>query len=126
VATNYNAYIYETLPSTATTPQYAGTFDFDKDGATNTQEWAALTDAANPGSVFRIINALRSGGNVIITFPTVVGRTYTLWRSDTLASGSWVDSGAASLTGDGNIKAFTITAPAIGVSKRFHRVQVGP
>ena len=58
--TNYNAFIYEKLPATATTPQHATTFDFDGDGATNTQEWATLTDPSSPTSLFRITSAVLS------------------------------------------------------------------
>ena len=121
--TNYNAFIYEKLPSTATTPQHATTFDFDGDGATNTQEWAALTDPASAASVFRA-TATRSGGNLIITFPTVAGKTYTLWQSNTL--GSWTNTGQIALSGNGSPRTFTVTAPVAGFPKRFYRVEVGP
>jgi hypothetical protein len=123
--TDFDAWVWETLPATATAPQHAPTFDYDGDGVNNTNEWAALTDPASPASVFRITSAVKSGSNVVITFPTVSGKSYTLWQSDTL-SGTWTNAGQTAITGDGSPKTFTAPAPVNGVPKRFHRVQVGP
>ena len=123
--TNYNAFIYEKLPATATTPQHATTFDFDGDGETNVEEWAALTDPVSPASIFRA-TATRSGGNLVITFPSVTGKTYTLWQSGTLGLGSWSNSGQTALSGNGSTRTFTVTAPVGGVLQRFYRVLVTP
>ena len=46
-----------------------------------------------PCGFFRPI-FVQSGGDFIISFPTVTGKTYLLQRSDTLAAGSWTDAGA--------------------------------
>ncbi len=110
--TNLNCagFLAENLPVSATAAQIAPTYDFDGDGATNESEWAALTDPARASSWFRITSALRSGGNLVISFPSVTGKTYTLWRSDSL-SGSWTNSGQTPISGNGSVKTFTIAAP---------------
>ena len=38
--------------------------------------------------IFEITSVVLSGGNLTLSFPTATGRTYTLWRSDTLADGT--------------------------------------
>jgi len=67
-----------------------------------------------------------SEGNLLISFPSAAGKSYTLWRSNTLAPGSWVNTGLPALSGDGTIKTFTTVAPVLGVPTRFFRAQVGP
>ncbi len=123
LSTNYNAFIWETLPATATASQAATTFDFDGDGTSNETEWLAGTGVDNPTSVFRIASVQLSGGNLVIAFPTIAGKTYTLWRSDTLTD-PWTNTGQPAITGNGAVRTFTVPAPVVGVPKRFHRVQV--
>ncbi len=118
--TNCPAYLAETLPATATAAQIAPGYDFDGDGATNEQEWAALTDPASAASVFRITSAVRSGGNLILTFPSATGRTYRLERNDTLAPAAWVNTGLPAVSGNGSVKQFTV--PASSPARRFFRV----
>ena len=79
--TNFNAFIYETLPANASDAQHAAAFDFDGDGAKNLDEWIAGTVVTDPASVFRVTEVSRSGTILSITFPTVVGRSYTLESS---------------------------------------------
>ena len=74
----------------------------------------------------RITNAVLDSGKLILSFPTVTGRTYTLWRSDNLTSDPWTDTGLAALTGTGATLTFTLPAPAAGVPKRFFRVHADP
>lgn len=122
---NYNAFIWETLPNTATAPQLAATFDFDGDGQNNGSEFSAGTSPIHPTSVFRVTSLTRSGGNLIVSFPSVTGKTYTLWRSDTLGN-DWVNTGLTPITGNGSVRQFSFPAPVIGIPERFYRVQVGP
>jgi hypothetical protein len=75
---------------------------------------------------FAIISIVLSGPNALISFPTITGKSYTLWRSDTLAPASWTDSGLTAIPGDGTEKTFIIPAPVTGVSERFYRVQRAP
>jgi hypothetical protein len=76
----------------------------------------------NPGA-FRITNVVLSGGDLTVSFPTVTGRSYSLWRSDTLAAGTWTNTGLPALAGTGTTLTFTVPAPAPGVPERFFRVQ---
>jgi hypothetical protein len=75
---------------------------------------------------FRITNAVLSGGNLVLSFPTATGWSYTLWRSDTLAAGSWINTGLPALAGNGTTLTFTLPAPVAGVPERFFRVQAAP
>ena len=43
-----NAFIWETLPATATEAQHATSFDFDSDGANNLNEFASGAIVTNP------------------------------------------------------------------------------
>ena len=67
---------------------------------------------------------VRSGGNLILSFPTVPGITYTLWHSDTAADGTWTDTGLPALPGTGAIRAFAVSATT--PARRFFRVQAAP
>ena len=118
---NYNAYIWESLPATASPAQAAAGFDFDGDGLTNHAEWITGTSPANPVSGFRPAVTLNPPGELDITFPTATGRTYSLQVSDTLAPGSWTTM-PGSRTGTGSPDSFILPA---GISnRRFFRVIV--
>ena len=109
-------------PASGVTP--AG--DFDGDGQSNEQETIAGTILTDPNSVFRVTTVVRSSGNLVISFPSVTGKTYTLWRSDNL-TGAFTNTGLTAITGNGSVRQFTVSpAPVAGVPKRFFRVQVGP
>jgi len=73
---------------------------------------------------FRITNAVLGSGNLTLSFPTATGRTYTLWRSDTLTSGTWTNTGLTALAGTGATLTFTV--PATTPARRFFRVQAEP
>ena len=75
------------------------------------------------GPVFAITSIIRSGANVLISFPSVSGKSYTLWRSDTLAPAAWTSTGLPAIPGDGTTKTFATPAPVPGVPNRFYRVQ---
>ena len=63
------------------------------------------------------LTAARSGGNIVLSFPTLVGVTYrVLWRDD-LTSGTW--NLLTSVPGDGTVK--STSDPLIG-PKRFYKV----
>ncbi len=47
---NFNAWICESLPATATAPQYAATFDFDGDGQNNLHEYGTLGNPVIPNA----------------------------------------------------------------------------
>jgi len=63
------------------------------------------------------LTAARSGGNIVLSFPTLPGLTYrVLWRDD-LTSGTW--NLLTSVPGDGTVK--STSDPLIG-PKRFYKV----
>ncbi len=117
---NYNAFIWETLPATATIAQHAATFDFDGDGATNEGEYLAGTIVTNPASVFRVTAFSGTPGDLLLSFPSVAGRHYQLEESIDLANWTPIIS---NLPGTGN--AINIS---LGSSepRYFLRVRVGP
>lgn len=78
-----------------------------------------------PAEPFRILSAVRSEENLLITFPTESGLTYTLWRSDSLTD-SWTDTGLPFIVGDDTNQVFTVAAPVTGIPKRFYRVRARP
>ena len=80
-------------------------------------------DAPNADS-FRITSAVLEGSDLLVSFPSVTGRSYTLWQSDTLAAGTWTDTGLSALPGTGATLTFTVLAPTPG--HRFFRVQRSP
>ncbi|MBP7948186.1 MAG: hypothetical protein KA004_00930 [Verrucomicrobiales bacterium] len=120
--TNYNAFIWESLPATATAQQHDTAFDFDGDGRSNEDEWLAFTQPGDPGSYFALASLVRNGGFLFLTFPTVAGRTYRLQSSPDLTAGSWVGSLFGFVQGDGSVKTFIVTTgPAESL---FFRVTV--
>ena len=124
---NYESFIWESLPTagngTIGDPLHAGTHDYDGDGQTNADEWAALTGPADGASFFAAAIST-SGADAIITFPSAAGRTYSLQTSADLSPGSWTSLGLPGpLAGDGGIKQFTV--PALD-ARRFFRVTVAP
>ena len=85
------------------------------------------TFSYTPGSEpFRITSVVLESGNLTLSFPTLTGLTYTLWRSDMLANGTWTNTGLPTLPGNGGTLTFTVPAPTTGVLQRFFRVQAAP
>lgn len=119
--TSFNAYLEETLPATATPAQRAGTFDFDGDGQSNQQEFLTGTAAESGSSAF-LAEASRNGAGLLITFPTITGRTYTLETSTSLAAGSWVPDIFSARAGNGSAQSYSIAGTA--ANRLFFRVVV--
>jgi fibronectin type 3 domain-containing protein len=113
---------FENFGTASNTGAAADGADPDGDGLTNAQEYTAGTDPRSAASALRISQVRPSGSNLVVSFATVVGRTYNVERSDTLQSGSWtpVQSGIA---GTGGV--VQITDPnAAAQPKRFYRISV--
>ncbi len=121
--TNYNAYIWETLPVSATVAQHAASFDFDGDGAINGDEFIALTNAANRFSLFRILSIVRNGANLDLTYTTEVGRNYSFEFTGDLIT-PWIQI-PGTIPGNG-FQITTPVGPVTGFDKFFIRVRVGP
>jgi hypothetical protein len=120
LGTNYNAYIYETLPATATAPQHSTTFDFDGDGQKNEAEWLALTSATDPNSRFSVSTSPITSGNLPVSFATAVGRIYTIETSPDLIT--WTPAVGDTFAGTGSVINATI-GPVTGFTKYFVRVR---
>ena len=88
----------------------------------NGGEWLAFTDPANPVSYLRIVQLARTGANLDVTYPTVLGRNYTLETSPDLVT--WTPTGTT-IPGTGGSVTTTI-GPADGYVKLFVRARVGP
>ena len=67
----------------------ADSADPDGDGWTNAQEYISGTNPNSRSSSLRISQMQASGNDMLVSFPTVVGKTYRVERSDTLQTGSW-------------------------------------
>jgi hypothetical protein len=63
------------------------TADSDRDGTTNLMEYLAGTNPVNAASVFRPTSHT-SGGNLVLTVPTISGRSYRVWGTSNL-HGTW-------------------------------------
>ena len=102
-------------------PQHDAAFDFDGDGVSNGNEWLALTDPADAASTMRVTQLVRTGNNLDVTYPTVLGRNYTLETSPDLAT--WTPTGTT-IPGTGGSVTTTI-GPVNGYTKLSVRVRVG-
>lgn len=68
----------------------AGT-DADHDGTSDLAEYLAGTDPASPASRFRISHiATANDGGLIVRWPAVAGKTYTIEVSGSLQSATWL------------------------------------
>ena len=74
------------------------TADSDGDGTTNMMEYLAGTDPRSASSVFRPTSHA-SGGNLVLTVPTVAGRSYRVWGTANL-QGAWTQHDT--ITGNGS------------------------
>ncbi|MGL4401082.1 MAG: choice-of-anchor Q domain-containing protein, partial [Luteolibacter sp.] len=118
---NFNVFAQEFLPPTAADLERAPTFDFDSDGTSNELEWLAFTGPTNPASVFRPTVRVDEPGFMVLVFPTVTGRTYTLQQSDTLAPDHWITPGL-SIAGTGDLRSFRL--PTTSPPRRFFRIGI--
>jgi fibronectin type 3 domain-containing protein len=96
--------------------------DPDGDGWTNFHEYVAGTGPNDPASLFKISQLQMGAGEFVVSFSSVLGRIYTLERSYTLASGSWVAL-PGEISGTGETISITDTDP-VESPRRFYRVVV--
>lgn len=104
------------------TGEAADTADPDGDGMTNAQEFAAGTNPNSAASALKIASVTKSGNNMLVNFPTVLGKTYRLEFSDTLKGWTNVESG---IEGTGTTVEITDTGGG-AEPRRFYRVVVQP
>lgn len=111
--------------STANSGDGADDNDYDHDGFTNAEEFAAGTNPTMAGDFFKADNPQRSGNTFSLSTAGKAGRTYVLECSTTMAPGSWstLDS-EGPLASDAPI---TLTDAASPPGAAFYRIRVtGP
>lgn len=88
---NFNAWISEILPATATTQQSAPSFDFDGDGQSNALEYATLGNPTVPGTARNMtLTRNPAGTHASLEMPyrySAPDLSYTIERSSNL--GTW-------------------------------------
>ncbi|MBL9133630.1 MAG: hypothetical protein JNG86_20640 [Verrucomicrobiaceae bacterium] len=110
--------------STANSGNAADTFDFDGDGFTNAQEYAAGTNPTLSGDFFKVTDSQRTASTFTASTAGKAGRTYTLQRSVNLTSWTAVGSPQGPLASDG---AVTLQDAAMPNDAAFYRIVVtGP
>ncbi len=111
--------------STANSGNAADAFDFDKDGFTNAQEYAAGTNPTSAGDYFKAENATRSTNTFSVSTAGKAGRTYVLERSTTMAANSWITvTTQGPLGSDATV---TLSDAATPSNAAFYRIRVtGP
>jgi hypothetical protein len=102
----------------------ADTADPDGDGWNNAQEYVAGTDPNDWTSVLKVSQMPVSGNDRVISFATVLGKTYRVERSDTLQNGSWTMV-QDNIAGNGGTVQVTDTGGA-ALHMRFYRIVVIP
>jgi autotransporter-associated beta strand protein len=122
VMTQLEAWRNANFGTTANSGNAADNADPDGDGMTNAQEYAAGTNPNSSASALKVSQIQPSGSDIIVSFPSVTGKTYRVEWSSTLPSGSWtvVQSGIA---GTGSTIQVTDTNAA-AQPRRFYHVIV--
>ena len=125
LSSNFNAFIWESLPAFATASDHAAGFDYDGDGVSNYDEWLNMTDPNNAASFIRILSLQATNStNFVLRFSTVLNRTYTLW-SATAVTGVFTNTGLPAIIGNGSPRAFTNVINT-NTPRRFYKVQSTP
>jgi hypothetical protein len=97
--------------------------DLDGDGMNNWQEWRCGTDPSSALSVLRVLSALPTGTNVIVTWQSVAGINYFLERSTTPGAASAFTPVVTNIAGLPDTSTFTDTNGVVG-QPAFYRVGV--
>ena len=100
-----------------------GNSDSDQDGFLDGDEVIAGTDPLSQSSFFTISEITRlENGDVSLSWQSVAGRTYRIYRSTTLDEGDWGEL-VGDISGDGNVLEFVDTLT--NDDKVFYRLAVG-
>jgi titin len=109
---------------TTTNNRSCAACDPDHDGLTNLQEFHAGTNPTNSASVIRITSVQPSGADVVVSFPSVLGKLYRVEMKDDITLATWTLL-ADQIAGTGSV--IPITDPgAAALPKRFYRADVLP
>jgi len=119
VMTQLEAWRNANFGTTANSGNAADNADPDGDGMTNAQEYAAGTNPNSSASALKVSQIQPSGNDVVVSFPTVTGKTYRLEWSSTLVGASWtpVQTGIA---GTGSTVQVTDTNAATQPRRFYH------
>ncbi len=98
--------------------------DADGDGMTNVQEYFAGTNPRSAASVLRVMSVEKSGGDMVIAFPSVIGKTYSVEQS-VGPSGPWTVL-SSNLPGTGDNLSVVDVEAADTNQQRYYRVSVAP
>jgi len=112
-------------PASTTTPVMllSATGDQDHDGTNNQDEDTAGTNPLDRGSRFAISDVTRSGNQVSVSFPTVVGRYYHIYSSTDLAD--WQPEDEANARNQlAASSSMTFTDLNAGGGRKFYQAQV--
>jgi Bacterial TSP3 repeat len=101
-----------------------GLIDSDGDGMNNLQEFLAGTDPKSSSSALRISSVDASGGDIVITFPSALGKTYRLEQRSDLGQ-SWMLL-SDNIPGSGSPISVSDVEAADQNLKRFYRITVMP
>lgn len=96
------------------------TADSDGDGTTNLMEYLAGTNPASAASVFRPASHV-AGGNLVLTVPTVSGRSYRVWGTANLQS-SWTQHDT--ISGDGSSVAWEYLMSQSVTGRYFLKIEI--
>jgi astacin (peptidase family M12A) len=97
--------------------------DTDGDGLTNLREFYAGLDPRNANSFLRL-NVIRSGGDIQLTFQSVLGRIYRLEWRNSLTTGNW-QSLLDGIIGTGSSMQL-VDPQALNGDRRMYRLRVLP
>jgi Bacterial TSP3 repeat len=111
---------YETAHGLSPNDPSDAATDLDGDGMTNLQEYLAGTDPRSPVSLLRISSIQTSGGDIVVTFPSVLGKLYRVEETDDFGA-SWSVL-TDNLPGNGSAMNVVDTEAADNFPRRFYRV----
>jgi hypothetical protein len=115
---------YETAAGLNPTNPADAMLDSDGDGMTNLQEYEAGTNPMQASSVLRISSVEISGGDVVITFPSLLAKTYRVEQRAGLGD-TWMLL-SDNIAGTGSPIGVVDVEAADQNLKRFYRVTVMP
>lgn len=97
--------------------------DADADGLNNWQEWIAGTNPTNSASALRMLNPVRNGANLVVSWQSVTNQVYSLQRSSSLSASPPFLLLAANIPGQPGVTCYTDTNTAAS-DAFFYRVGV--
>ena len=122
-----NQYGLSTSDNGSANPNNGPNGDPDGDGLANRTEWLVGLNPALADSRFypQLKATPQSDGSVVLEFPTIPGRIYQVWRSDSMTS--WTPHGApVNTTGQAANPAYQTSDPAPGGTqqRRFYKLGI--